>query len=85
MKESTTTKIGWVASLLATAMYISYVDQLKLNLSGHPGSIILPIVTTINCTAWILYGALRTKKDWPLITCNIPGIIFGLATAITAI
>lgn len=84
MTEKMTNNIGWFASLMAIAMYSSYIDQIRLNLEGHPGSIILPIVTVINCTAWTLYGSLKSKKDWPIIVCNIPGIILGIISAVTA-
>jgi len=85
MNEKTVNKIGWFASLMALAMYFSYIDQIILNISGQTGSVILPIVTTINCTAWTLYGSLKAKKDWPIIICNAPGIILGIITAVTAI
>lgn len=78
-------KIGWFASAMAIAMYVSYIDQIMLNISGQAGSVILPIVTTINGTAWVLYGSLKPKKDWPIIACNIPGIILGFITAITSV
>jgi uncharacterized protein with PQ loop repeat len=77
-------KIGWAASFIAILMYLSYLDQIRLNLSGHPGSVLLPIVTTVNCSIWVAYGYLLEKRNWPLIVCNAPGIILGLATAITA-
>ena len=85
MDEKIIKRIGWLASLMAIAMYFSYIDQILLNLSGQNGSVILPVITTINCTCWTLYGFLPEKKDWPIIVCNIPGIILGLITAITAI
>lgn len=84
MKRKIVHGIGWFASLMATAMYVSYIDQIKLNLSGQTGSVILPTVTIINCIAWVLYGALKTNKDWPIIFCNIPGIILGIITVFTA-
>lgn len=85
MIEKIVSKIGWFASFMAIAMYTSYIDQIRLNLSGQTGSIILPIITTINCTAWTLYGALKLQKDWPIIVCNVPGIVLGIITAITAL
>ena len=78
-------KIGWAASLVATAMYTSYIDQIRLNISGHPGSIILPIVTTINCMLWVIYGVSLEKRNWPIIVCNLPGIFLRMITAISAI
>lgn len=85
MNEKTINKIGWLASFLAMAMYFSYIDQIILNISGKTGSVILPVITAINCTTWVVYGSLKDKKDWPLITCNVPGIILGVITAVTAI
>ncbi len=84
MNEKIVNRIGWVASFMAIAMYFSYIDQIMLNISGQTGSVILPIVTTINCTAWILYGSFKSKKDWPIIVCNIPGVVLGIITAVTA-
>ena len=84
MNEKVITRIGWFAAIMAIAMYFSYVDQIRLNLSGHAGSVILPIITVINCTAWVLYGSLKAKKDWPIIICNIPGIVLGIISAVTA-
>ncbi|MHB9019753.1 MAG: SemiSWEET family transporter [Minisyncoccota bacterium] len=85
MNERTVDKIGWFATLMGIAMYFSYIDQIRLNLSGQTGSAILPIITTINAIAWTIYGSFKAKKDWPIIVANIPGIIFGMITAITAI
>jgi len=66
-------------------MFVSYIDQIRLNISGQPGSVVLPIITTINCLAWFSYGFFKSKKDWPIIVANVPGIILGIITAITAI
>lgn len=78
-------RIGWFASLMALGMYVSYIDQILRNLAGNHGSIILPIITTINCIAWVMYAYLKQPKDWPIIMCNGPGIVFGLLTALTSI
>jgi len=85
MNENIVTKIGWFASFMAVAMYVSYIDQIRLNISGQTGSVILPIITTINCIAWTLYGSFKTKRDWPIIIANVPGIILGIITIVTAI
>ncbi len=77
--------IGWMASFMAVAMYVSYIDQIKLNLSGNSGSVVQPVVTVLNCSLWILYASLPKRKDLPLIICNIPGVILGFITAITAV
>jgi uncharacterized protein with PQ loop repeat len=85
MNKETLNKIGWFASAMGIALFFSYLDQVRLNLSGHPGSVILPIITTINCVAWASYGWLRTAKDWPIVICNLLGIVVGILTAVTAV
>ena len=85
MDEKTVKKIGWFASIMAILMYFSYIDQIMLNISGRPGSVILPFVTTINCTLWTIYGLSSKEKNWPIVACNFPGIFLGLITALTAI
>jgi len=85
MNQRYINKIGWFASLMAILMFSSYIDQIRLNLSGIKGSIVLPIATTINCISWSAYAILKEKKDWPLFVCNAIGILFGALTAITAI
>ena len=85
IKEILVNRIGWFASFMAILMYSSYIDQILRNVTGHPGSILLPITTVINCSSWVLYGWLKTKKDWPIIVCNAPGILLGAITVMTAI
>lgn len=84
MQEKHVNAIGWFASLMAISMYFSYIDQIMLNINGNPGSTILPVITTINCMAWTSYGYFKAVKDWPIIICNVPGIVLGAITAFTA-
>ncbi len=77
--------IGRVASALSVLMYVSYITQIANNLGGHPGSPWQPLCAFFNCAMWTAYGFLKPKKDIPIIVANIPGIILGLATFITAI
>ena len=85
MDQNVVRNIGWFASIMAIAMFVSYIDQIRLNFSGHPGSFILPIVTAINCTAWATYGYYKMPRDWPIVACNLLGIVLGIVTAITAL
>ena len=85
LNEKAINRIGWFASVMAIAMYFSYIDQVIRNLEGNKGSFLLPMITIINCTAWVLYASLKSKKDWPIIVCNAPGIALGILTAITAV
>lgn len=85
MNEKAINRLGWVASIMTISMYTSYIDQIRLNLSGQKGSLIVPIITTIAGITWTSYALLKNKKDWPIAASNIPAIIFGLITTITAI
>ena len=77
--------IGRIASALAVIMYVSYITQIANNLDGHPGSPWQPLAAFFNCVMWTLYGALKQKKDWPIIVANVPGIFLGFAAFLTAI
>ena len=77
--------IGWVASATAILMFVSYVDQIRLNLEGHKGSIIQPAATVLNCVLWTTYALARPHKDWPIAAANIPGIALGLIALVTAL
>ncbi len=79
------TILGWMATTMTVVMYSSYMDQIHLNLSGAKGSVILPLTTTINCFLWAAYGFMKEKRDWPIIVANVPGIILGMVTLITAL
>ena len=85
MDSKLVTTIGWIASMMAIFMYLSYIDQILRNISGHSGSVIQPIFATLNCSFWTLYGLLKPKIDLPIVVCNVPGIILGIVTAVTAI
>jgi len=85
MNEKLVTKIGWFAAAMAIVMFASYIDQIRLNVDGKPGSVILPLATMVNCFSWVLYGSLKKTKDLPIIVCNSLGFVIGLVTAITAI
>ena len=77
--------LGWVATGTAMLMYVSYIPQITSNLQGIKGDFLQPFVAGINCTLWVGHGFLKSKKDWPIIVANMPGIIFGFTAAFTAI
>ena len=77
--------IGWMATVTAIIMFVSYIDQIRFNLNGQKGSVIQPAATVINCSFWTVYGVLKEKRDWPIIVANLPGIILGAAAFLTAI
>ena len=85
MNERFMTILGWVATFTAVCMYVSYIQQIQLNLGGIKGGAIQPFATAVNCTLWVAYGLLKQKRDWPVALANAPGVILGLATFATAL
>jgi uncharacterized protein with PQ loop repeat len=80
------TILGWVATITAMAMYISYIPQISSNLKGDKGDWLQPLVAAVNCSLWVMYGLLKKpKRDWPVAIANSPGIIFGLIAFYTAL
>ena len=77
--------LGWIATGTAMLMYVSYIPQITSNLQGVKGDFLQPLVAGINCTLWVGYGFLKSKKDWPIIVANTPGIIFGFTAAFAAV
>ncbi|MCD5383088.1 hypothetical protein LR002_03120 [Candidatus Gracilibacteria bacterium] len=76
--------VGWFASFMGTAMFVSYIDLIRLNLEGQTGSVILPAVTTVNCLAWTIYGFFRPVKDWPMVVPNAIGVVLGAIATLTS-
>lgn len=84
MNQTIVTRVGWIASIMGVCMFFSFLDQIRLNLCGQPGSIVLPVATAINCASWTAYGFLKTDRDWPLILSNGFGVCVAIVTALTA-
>ncbi|WP_294357962.1 SemiSWEET family transporter [uncultured Sphingomonas sp.] len=78
--------LGWIATATAVAMYLSYLDQIKLNVAGEKGSLIQPLATMVNCSLWVAYGFLRRpRRDWPIVLANAPGVLLGAISFATAL
>jgi len=85
MTEKQMKILSVVAALTAVGMYVSYIPQIIGNLNGNKTSFIQPLVAAVNCIVWACYGFFKKDRDLPLVFANIPGIIFGLIAAITAL
>ena len=85
MTEKQSKIFGYLGSALSILMYVSYIPQIMGNLNGSKTSFIQPLVASINCTIWVVYGLFKKEKDLPIIFANLPGIIFGLTATITAL
>jgi hypothetical protein len=80
--------IARIASIMSVMMYVSYLPQIASNLAGNPGDFIQPLVATINCTFWTIYGIFGLDghtRDTAILVANVPGIFFGLTAFLTAI
>jgi uncharacterized protein with PQ loop repeat len=78
-------KLGWAATAGSIVMYFSFLDQIALNLQGHKGSVILPAATAVCCSLWLLYGWLQPQRDWPIVVANLPGVVLGSTSFVTAL
>lgn len=77
--------IGYIASVLAVVMYVSYIPQIQNNLAGLPCSPIQPLAAMFNCIMWTLYALLPKKKDLPIAIANIPGILLSSIAFLTSL
>lgn len=85
MNEKFIKYLSWIATIMAVMMYVSYIPQIADNLAGNKGNPIQPLIATINCTLWVLYGLFKTPRDLSVAIANAPGILFGLIAFFTAI
>ena len=83
MKDKYIKILGWVATVTAISMYVSYIPQIMNNLAGMKGDPIQPFVAAINCLLWVLYGF--HNKDVPIVIANFPGVLFGSFAFMTAL
>ncbi|WP_411268379.1 SemiSWEET family transporter [Lactiplantibacillus plantarum] len=74
-----------MATLFSILMYVSYLPQIMNNLAGVKGNPLQPLCAMINSSLWVAYGLIKEKKDWPVVTANLPGIFLGLAAFLTAL
>ena len=85
MDDRALRRLGWAATLGSMAMYFAYLDQIARNLHGERGSIVQPACAAGCCTLWLLYGWWRAPRDWPIVLANLPGIVLGAVTVVTAL
>ncbi len=85
MNQKTIEMIGTTAMFLAMGLYLSFIDQIRLNMNGTPGSIIMPIVSILNCVTWSVYGLFKKERDWRIVLPNVAGIILAPTTIATAL
>ena len=81
MKEKHMQTLGWVATAMSVMVYVSYIPQIVGNMNGHKGD----FLAVVNCTLWVIYGLCKEERDLPLAAVNLPGVVFGLIAATTAL
>ena len=77
--------LSMVATVAAVCMYFAYIAQIQANLAGQKGSPIQPLAAAVNCTLWVVYGLMKPQRDYAVAIANMPGIVLGIITAITAL
>lgn len=78
-----TNVVGWAASVMGSALFLSYFDQAYRNMQGIKGSLLIPFFTLLNCVLWIAYGIRTHQKN--IIFVNLIGLVGGFAVIITGI
>ncbi len=83
MKKDLIIKVlGYVGTILSILMYTSLIEVAKNNIYSHSHIFIQPFFTILNCTLWSTYAYLTKEKF--VFWANLPGVIFGIITFITA-
>lgn len=77
--------LATIGTLTAVSMYVSYIPQIQMNLAGHKGSALQPLVACINGLLWVIYALFKKGRDWPVTISNAPGFILGGITFLTVI
>jgi hypothetical protein len=72
--------VGWIGVILGLLMFCTLSDQIRLNLEGHSGSILVPIGMLLNSIAWSSYGFLLPEPNWKIYLPNLVGTFFSLIT-----
>lgn len=75
--------VSTIGVLTACSMYVSYIPQIINNFNGHPTPPYQPAVAALNCILWVWYGS--RVKNWPVAIANIPGVLFGVVAALSAL
>jgi len=77
--------VSRLATIFSILMYVSYIPQIMNNISGSKANPLQPLCAALNSILWVSYGLLKPKKDLPVIIANLPGIVLGIITFITAL
>ena len=73
-----------VAAIMAVAMYVAYIAQIKQTWGDATGLWLQPFIAGINCTLWVSYALFKRERDYPILFANVPGVILGFLAAYSA-
>ena len=77
--------VGMLAMALSVGMWFTLIDQIRLNLAGQKGSLLVAVAIVANCVFWVTYGYTKRPSEWKVAWANVPGILFGLVNVATII
>lgn len=78
--------IGSIGAIFGVVVFIAYIPQIISNIQGIKSQPWQPLVASVSCLIWVLYGLTKQpKKDILLIIPNLFGVILGFITFITSL
>jgi hypothetical protein len=75
--------VGYAGLTLSIVLWLTLADQVRLNLAGQKGSLLVALAIVANCILWVTYGYTKEPKELKVAWANIPGVLLGLVNLIT--
>lgn len=78
--------IGSIGAIFGVVVFIAYIPQIISNIQGSKSQPWQPLVASVSCLIWVLYGITKQpKKDILLVIPNLFGVILGFLTFLTSL
>ncbi|MEG0255066.1 MAG: SemiSWEET family transporter [Vagococcus sp.] len=78
--------IGSIGAIFGIIVFIAYIPQIISNIQGVKSQPWQPLVASVSCSIWVLYGLTKQpKKDILLVIPNLFGVVLGFITFITSL
>lgn len=85
MKKRLNNIVGSIGAGIGILVFIAYIPQIISNLNGVQSQPWQPLIASISCLVWVLYGATKEpKRDILLIVPNAFGVVLSFLTFLTS-
>lgn len=85
-KQKINTIVGSVGAFIGVFVFIIYIPQILANLTGNKAQPWQPLIASISCFIWVIYGWTKEpKKDYILIIPNLAGVVLRFLAFVTAL